>query len=125
MESIFTVVIWTLAFYGMFEIIKNIIYIFSYTKMNTDGIYFIIAIKNQENIIETFFRTLMFKIIYGKEDIIKNIIVIDLNSTDKTKLIIEKLQKEYSQIKILNLKDCKELLENIKEVKYQKIKNFF
>ena len=58
----------------------------------------------------------MFKIIYGKEDIIKNIIVIDLNSTDKTKLIIEKLQKEYSQIKILNLKDCKELLENIKEV---------
>ncbi len=116
MESIFTIVIWTLAFYGMFEIIKNIIYIFSYTKMNTDGIYFIIAIKNQENIIETFFRTLMFKIIYGKEDIIKNIIVIDLNSTDKTKLIIEKLQKEYSQIKILNLKDCKELLENIKEV---------
>ena len=52
MESIFTVVIWTLAFYGMFEIIKNIIYIFSYTKMNTDGIYLIIAIKNQENILK-------------------------------------------------------------------------
>ena len=116
MEIIINIVVWTLALYGLFEIVKNIINICTCTNLRTNGIYFIVATKNQENNIEGFLRNLMFKIIYGKEDIIKNIIVIDLNSTDKTKLIIEKLQKEYSQIKILNLKDCKELLENIKEV---------
>lgn len=115
METIMDVIVWTLAFYGLFEIIKNIIYICTYTKLKSDGIYFVIAVKNQENCIETFLRNLMFKIIYGKEEIIKNIIIVDLNSTDGTKEIIEKLQNEYEQIKMLNLKDCKELLESIKD----------
>lgn len=115
MESIVTISIWVFALYGLFEIIKNIIYICSYTKLRSNGIYFIIAVKNQANNIEGFLRSLMFKIIYGKEEI-RNIIVVDLNSQDETKKIIEKLQKEYEQIKILNLKDCKELLDSIKEV---------
>ena len=115
MENIINIVIWTLAFYGLFEIIKNIIYICSYTKLTTDGIYFIIAIKNQENYIETFLRNIMFKIIYGKEEKIKNIIIVDLKSTDQTGKIIENLQKEYEQIKVLNWKECKELIENIEE----------
>ena len=115
METFITIVVWTLAFYGVFEIIKNIINIFTCTQLHTDGIYFIIATKNQENHIEVFLRNLMFKIIYGKEEIIKNIIIVDLNSTDKTKEIVEKLQQEYEQIQILSIKECKELIENIKE----------
>ncbi len=115
MEFIVTTIIWTLAIYGLFEIIKNIIYICSYTKLTTDGLYLIVAVKNQENCIETFLRSLMFKIIYGKEEKIKNIIVLDLNSNDDTKVIVEKLQNEYEQIKVLSLKDCKELLENIND----------
>lgn len=114
MEMFITVIVWTLAFYGLFEIIKNIIYICSCTKLNTDGIYFIIAVKNQENCIEAFLRNMMFKIIYGKEEKIKNIAIVDLNSSDNTKIIVENLQKEYEQLKILNFKDCNELLENIK-----------
>ena len=116
METIVTIVIWTLAFYGLFEIIRSIINIFICTKLHTDGIYLIVATKNQENCIEGFLRNLMFKLIYGKEEIIKNILVVDLNSTDKTKDIIEKLQNDYSEIKILNFKECKELIENMKEV---------
>lgn len=115
MESIITVAIWTLAFYGLFEIIKNIINIFNCTKLRTNGIYFIVAAKNQENHIEGFIRNLMFKIIYGKEDMIKNIIVIDLNSNDNTLKILERMQQEYEQITVLNLKDCKELIESIKD----------
>ena len=49
MEIIVTISVWTLAFYGLFEIIKNIINIFTCTKLHTDGIYFIVAAKNQEN----------------------------------------------------------------------------
>lgn len=115
MEIIINIVVWTLALYGLFEIVKNIINICTCTNLRTNGIYFIVATKNQENNIEGFLRNLMFKIIYGKEDIIKNIIVVDLNSTDNTRKIVEKLQEEYEQITILNLKDCKELLETIKE----------
>lgn len=115
METVITICIWTLALYGLFEIIKNIINIFICTKLHTDGIYFIIATKNQENNIESFLRNLMFKIIYGKEDGIKQILVVDLNSEDKTKEIIDKLEKEYEQIHSLNLKECRDLMDNIKE----------
>ena len=38
METVITVMVWTLAFYGGFEIIKNIIYIFTYTKLKSKGI---------------------------------------------------------------------------------------
>lgn len=115
MNFLISILIWTLALYGLFEIVKNIIYLTTYTKLNSDGLYFIIAAKNQENRIECFFRTILFKIIYGREENIKNIFFIDLNSKDKTKKIVENLEDEYSEIKILNLKDCMELLENLKQ----------
>ena len=115
MEIVINILVWTLAFYGLFEIIKNIIYICTCTKLSSDGIYFIVAVKNQENCIENFIRNIMFKIIYGREEKVKNIILVDLNSTDQTECIVEKLQKEYEQIKVINWKECRELIENIEE----------
>ena len=114
METFISIVIWTLALYGLFEIIKNIIYICTYTKMDSKGIYLLVAVKDQEENIEYFLRNLLFKIIYGKEEI-QNVIVIDLNSQDNTRKIVENLEKEYEQISLISLKDCKEVLENIKE----------
>ena len=114
MEIVISIIIWTLALYGLFEIIKNIVYICTYTKLNTKGIYLLVAVKNQEENIECFLRNVVFRIIYGKEEI-ENIIVVDLNSKDNTKKIVENLEKEYEQIKLLNWKECRELLENIKE----------
>ncbi|MCI9016333.1 MAG: hypothetical protein HFJ53_04100 [Clostridia bacterium] len=105
--------IWTLALYGLFEIIKTTMYIFSYTNLKTDGIYMIIAVKNQENKIEGFIRTILFRFLYGKEDNIKDIIVADLDSSDKTMQILEKLQKDYECIKVSNWRECKELIDNI------------
>ncbi len=106
-------IIWTLALYGLIEIIKEIIYIFSYTKLKSDGIYIIVATKNQENVIEGFIRTLLFRIIYGKEENIKDIIVVDLDSKDKTLEILKKMSKDYNCLKISDWKECKELLDNI------------
>ncbi len=114
MEVILNILIWTLAFYGLFEIIKNVIYICTYTNLNSKGIYLLVATKNQEDNIECFLRNFLFRIIYGKEEV-KNIMVVDLNSKDNTKKIVENLEKEYEQIKLLNWKECKELMENIKE----------
>ena len=112
-EFIINTIFWTLALYGLFEIIKNIIYINTYTKFKADGIYLIIAVKNQEDKIEGFLRSTLFKILYGKEEYLKNIMVVDLKSEDKTKEIVKKLSKEYENLKILNWNECKELMENI------------
>ena len=115
MEIFISIIIWTLALYGLFEIIKNIIYICTYTHLNSRGIYFIIAVKNQEDKIECFLRNLVFRIIYGKEEI-NNILIVDLNSKDNTKKIVENLSKEYEQINLLSWKECKEIIENVEEI---------
>lgn len=115
-DFILNTILWTLALYGLFEIIKTIINIFTYTNLKSDGIYVIVAVKNQENKIEGFLRSFIFRVIYGKEEYIKNIIVTDLDSKDETIDILNKLQKDYECIKVTNWKECKEVIESIKNV---------
>ena len=57
----------------------------------------------------------MFKILYGKEDYLKNIIVADLKSEDNTKEIAKKLEKEYDCLKVTSWKECKDLIDNVDE----------
>ena len=115
MEAVISIIIWTLALYGLFEIIKNIIYICTYTHLNSNGMYFIIAVKNQEDKIECFLRNLIYRFVYGKEEI-QNILIVDLNSKDNTKKIVENLSKEYGQINLLSWKECNEVIENIEDI---------
>lgn len=113
MGVILNTVFWTLAIYGLFEIIKNIIYINTYTKFKSDGIYLIIAVKNQEERIEGFLRATLFKILYGREEYLKNIIIADLKSTDNTKEIVKKMSEEYECLKVVNWKECKDIIDNV------------
>lgn len=112
-DFIFNTILWTLALYGLFEIIKTIITIYTYTNLKSDGIYVIIAVKNQQNKIEGFLRSFLFRIIYGKEENIKEIIITDLDSSDETIEILNNLQKEYEGLKVTNWSECKEVIENI------------
>lgn len=102
-EFIFNGILWTFALYGLIEIIKTIINSCTYPNMTSDGIYVIIAVKNQENNIEGFMRSLLFRLLYGKEETIKDIIVTDLDSTDDTIKILEKLAKDYECMKVTRL----------------------
>ena len=115
MEFVVNTIFWTLAIYGLFEIIKNFITIITYTNFKSDGIYIIIAVKNQEEKIEGFLRSSLFKILYGKEDYLKNIIVADLKSQDKTKEIAKKMEKEYECLKVTSWKECKEIIDNVND----------
>lgn len=114
-EFIMNTIFWTLAFYGLFELIKNIVYLSTYTKFKANGIYLIFAVKNQEDRIEGFLRSILFKILYGREDWIKEIIVADLKSKDNTKEIAKKMEKDYEIIKVINWKECKEIIDSIDE----------
>ena len=72
LDFIFKGIVWVLAIYGLIELIKTIIYTYTYTNLKSNGIYIIVAVKNQANQIEGFIRTTLFRIIYGKEEHIKN-----------------------------------------------------
>lgn len=115
MEFILNTIFWTLALYGLFEIIKNIVYLTTYTNFKSDGMYLIIAVKNQEEKIEGFLRSTLFKIFYGREEYLKNIIVADLKSKDKTKEIAKKLSDEYECLKVISWKECRDIIDNIDE----------
>ena len=115
LEFVLNTIFWTLAIYGLFEIIKNIIYISTYTKFKSDGIYVIIAVKNQEEKIEGFLRSIIFKILYGREDYLKNVIVADLQSTDKTKEIAKKISKDYDILKVTSWRECKDIIDGVDE----------
>ena len=112
-------ILWTLALYGLFELVRQIINIITYTNLSADGIYIIIGVKNQEERIEGFLRSSLFKILYGKEECIKDIIVADLGSTDKTKEIVRKMSFDYDCVKIASWKECKEIIDNIEDVKIE------
>ena len=114
-EFIFHTIFWTLALYGLFEIIKNIIYLYTYTNLKSNGIYVIIAIKNQEDKIEGFLRSILFKILYGREEYLKNIIVADLESTDNSKEIAKKMSEEYEILKVTSWRECKDIMDNVNE----------
>ena len=62
-------------------------------------------------------RSFLFRLIYGKEENVKDVIVVDLNSTDETKEILEKLGDDYDNIKVSNWRDCKEILDSVDGVK--------
>lgn len=116
LQFVLNTIFWTLAIYGLFEIVKNLIYLSTYTKLKADGIYIIIAVKNQENRIEGFLRSIIFKILYGREESLKNIIVADLDSSDNTKEIAKKLSKDYEILKVTSWKDCKEIIDNVEQI---------
>ena len=97
-DFILNAIIWIFAIYGLIEIIKTIYYICTCTNLESDGIYFIVAVKNQEERIECFLRSILFKIVYGKEELVKNVIVTDLGSTDETKVIAKKLEEDYIEL---------------------------
>lgn len=113
LDFIINGIIWTLALYGLIEIIKTVYYIYTCTNLESKGIYFIIAVKNQEERIEGFMRSILFRVLYGKEEYIKDIIVTDLGSNDGTKEIVEKLAEDYRFIRLVDWKTCRELIEDI------------
>ncbi len=113
LDFIFYAFIWTLALYGLIEIIKTIYYICTYEKIDKEGMTLIIAVKNQERQIEGFCRSILFRYLAGKKDYINNIIVADLNSTDSTKEIVKKLQADYECIQLEEWEECKEELDYI------------
>lgn len=69
LDFILNGIVWVLALYGFIEIVKTIYYACVYSKIKTEGIYFIIAVKNQEEQIEGFMRSILLEYYMEKKKI--------------------------------------------------------
>ena len=112
-ESLLGFIIMILAIYGGICLVKEIIRISTYNINKKNGIYFIIAAKNQENNIEEFIRTTLFRIVYGKEESINNITLVDLKSKDNTKNIMEEIARENENVKVFSINEYKKIIEDM------------
>ena len=53
---------------------------------------------------------------YGKEELIKKIILTDLDSKDNTYKMLKKFQKDNTYVQVSTWKDCKNIIDIIDEV---------
>lgn len=104
--------LWTFALYGLFEFIETVINYFKFNEMDTNGTYLMIITKNSEDYIEGYLRSIIFRVLYGKEEFTKKIIIVDLDSKDNTKEIIQKMELDYDFVKVLDWCECKDFIEN-------------
>lgn len=77
------------------------------------GIYIIVAVKNQGKRIEGVLRSILFKIMYGKEEIIKKVILTDLDSKDDTLKRLKNFKKENEYVEVSKWRECKEIIDMI------------
>ncbi len=109
LDFILTSILWILALYGLFEIIKTIIHIRKYPKISFTGTSFVITVHNQENNIEYFLRLLIYQMLYYNLNI-PEVIVVDLDSTDNTLDILRAFAKDFNFITVLSLEEYTSLL---------------
>lgn len=105
LNFIVEVVIWVLCVYGLLSIIKDILEEHSYKRIK-HNVKLILTVKDVEDGIEDYIRQLNFS-----KNFFKNLVVIDLDSKDKTLDIVRKLTDEGTNIKLLERKDGIEYLE--------------
>jgi len=74
----------------------------------------ILALKNQEEKAEGIIRSFLFRYIYGKDEMLDNIIIADLNSVDDTKEVLKKLKTDYEQIEVCDWEECKGIIDKLK-----------
>ena len=101
------IIIWIFCIYGVFSIIQDYIKFNTYKKVE-ENIKLIITVKDCENEIEEYIRELT----YGR-NFYNSLIVIDLDSNDETKKILNKLEEEKYNMNIMDKEQGRIYLNNL------------
>ncbi len=109
LDFILTSILWILALYGLFEILKTIVHVHKYPRSSFTDTSFVITVHNQENSIEYFLRLFIYKMLYYNLSI-PEIIIVDLDSTDNTLNILRTFANDFYFISVLTLEEYKNLL---------------
>ena len=106
-KFILEIILWSLCIYGILSLVKDIFDASTYNKIS-DKVKLVLAVKDVEDGIENYIRELNF----GK-NFYNNLAVIDLDSKDKTKEILQELQKDCMNIKVLEKDEGKEYIDKL------------
>ena len=104
---IIEIILWSLCIYGILSLIKDVFEASTYNKIS-ENVKLILTVKDVEDGIENYIRELNF----GK-NFYNNLAVIDLDSKDKTKEILQELQRDCMNIKILEKNEGKEYIDKL------------
>lgn len=116
METLAIVVLYVLAIYGIIQIGLDIISMCIYNKMEADSINVCVFVKNQEDKVEYFLKSLIFNTIEKNRDKeVSKVYVCDMGSTDDTIEIINKLSKESNYIEIIDRNNIEEMFDKGKD----------
>lgn len=106
-EIIIYGIIWCFAVYGLFVMIQELIQKNIYNNIRFENdLNIILTVKNAEKWIENYIRELIFDGVVHK-----NLVIIDLESSDETMCILKKLEVENSNITVLNKLDGRNYLK--------------
>ena len=107
LNFIFEVILWVFFLYGVLSAVQDYINYNTYKKIE-ENIKLVMAVKNAENGIEQYIRELTC----GR-NFFNQLVVVDLDSTDDTGKILQKLEKEKYNMKVLDKKQGKEYLNEM------------
>lgn len=79
------------------------------------GVYVILAVKNKGKEAKGLLTSILFKIMYGKEEAIKKVILTDLDSKDNTMEVLRKFKKQNEYVNVSTWKECKEIIDMIND----------
>ena len=82
----------------------------TYVENGNKDTYLIITVKDGENYIEDLLRSEIFINKYGKTSYFKQILVVDLNSVDNTKRIINNIEKQDGYVKLVDLEELEKIV---------------
>ena len=99
---------WVLALYILFLIGYHFAQKRLLQRQKLEDTYLIIATKNSERTIENLLTSIFYTEIFSKQ----NIILVDRDSTDDTKKILEKMNYHHEQVKIMTWNELDHLLGN-------------
>lgn len=104
-KFVLEILFWSLCIYGIMNLIKDIFDNNTYNKIS-HKVKIILTVKDVEEGIENYIRELNL----GK-NFYNNLVVIDLDSQDRTVDILKEMQKDCINIKILSKEEGKEYLK--------------
>ena len=96
--------LWTLALYGIWEIINKCLKNVLYNKKK--DAYMIVTVRNGEKYIEEIIRST----VWNKKEYLNQVLIVDLDSKDDTRNIIKRFVDKDEYIKLVNWDECKKII---------------
>ena len=106
-DNYIAIPLWIFAIFGFLYFLLRLFNSLGFIRQMKKGVYtLVVSAKNQEDAIEGVIRGFILKVgLDSFEEQLLQIVLVDLGSRDKTTKIMEKLDHEYSIIKIIKPED--------------------